>query len=87
MTNTATAEPGKILTATQAAAFLGMSLSYLYKLTHNRTLAYFKPNGKMLYFLESDLVAWVTSNRIASATEIEQLATDYVATSKKGGMR
>lgn len=87
MANTATAEPGKILTATQAAEFLGMSLSYLYKLTHNRTLAYFKPNGKMLYFLESDLVAWVTSNRIAPSVEIEQQATDYVVAGKKGGVR
>jgi len=73
---------GKILTAKQAAEFLGLSLSYLYKLTHGRVLAFFKPNGKLVYFLESDLVQFLTSNRIAPRGEIDQQATDYIVTGK-----
>ena len=81
-----TAIDGKILTAKQAADFLGISLSYLYKLTHGRVLAFFKPNGKLVYFLESDLIQFLTSNRIAPQGEIDQQATDYIVTGKAPSM-
>jgi len=57
---------GKILSARQAADYLGISLSYLYKLTYGRILPYFKPNGKLIYFLEKDLACWLTSKKIPS---------------------
>ena len=77
-----TALTGKILTANQAAEFMGISLSYLYKLTHNRTISFFKPNGKMVYFSEGDLIQYLTSNRVITQKEIDQQATDYIVSGK-----
>jgi excisionase family DNA binding protein len=65
----------------EAAKFLGISLSYLYKLTHTRQIPFYK-RGKMLYFREDQLSAWAFENRIATQQELEQKATDYVI--KKG---
>ena len=33
----------------EAAMFLGISKSALYKMTHNHVIPYFKPNNKMIY--------------------------------------
>jgi len=62
---------GRIFTTYQAAEFLGLSISYLYKLTYRRVLPYYKPNGKKIYFLEADLKLWLTSKRIASTLELD----------------
>ena len=44
-----------VLTANEAAAYLGVSLSCLYKWTMNRTIPHFKPNGKLVYFEREEL--------------------------------
>ena len=44
----------EVLTLEEAAIFLGMSKSSLYKMTHNKVLPYYRPNGKMVYFEKSD---------------------------------
>ena len=59
-------EGSTILSARQAADYLGISLSYLYKLTYGRTIPYYKPNGKLIYFIEADLCFWLTSKKIES---------------------
>ena len=74
-----------VLTATEAAAYLGVSLSCLYKWTMNRTIPHFKPNGKLVYFEREELEKWMMSNRVATAQELEQKA--QTLTSKKGGMK
>lgn len=73
----------KFLTVEEAIQFTGLSKSWLYKLVHQRKVAYSKPNNKLIYFLKSDLEAYVLSNRIPSKQEIEQRAIDYVVNNKK----
>jgi len=63
-TNQATNED-KFLTAKQAAEYLGIRISYLYKLTHQKTFPYYKPNGKLVYFLQSDLLNFLSGNRVS----------------------
>lgn len=75
------------LTAKQAVEFLGITQSYLYKLTHKRVLPFYKPFGKMVYFKQSDLTAFFERGRIAPSEEIEQQASDYALTARKGGRR
>lgn len=75
-----TALTGKILTANQAAEFMGITKSYLYKLTHSRAISFFKPNGKMVYFSEGDLIQYLTNIRVITQRDIEQQATDYIVT-------
>lgn len=39
----------------EAAAFLHVSVSYIYKLTHKKLIPYYKPFGKKIYFLKKEL--------------------------------
>ena len=69
----------------QAAAFLGLSQSYLYRLTSKRRIPHYKSRGgKRVYFDPEDLQAWAYGRKVEadglsdSAKEIEQQAIDYI---------
>ena len=47
--------PTKPLTLKEAAEFLDLSQSHLYKLTSERKIPHFKPNGKKIYFDDMSL--------------------------------
>ena len=67
-----------------ACVYLGCSSSYLYKLTHRKSIPYYKPNGKMIYFKKLDLEQYLLRNRIKSIEEIENEASQYVVNGRKG---
>lgn len=75
----------EVLTAAEAAKYMGITLSYLYKLTMRRQIPHYKPMGKMCYFKRAELIEWLTANRVATAEEIGQQAATYCI--KKGGLR
>lgn len=66
-------------TVRQAAAYLDVSTSYLYKLTSQQLIPHYKPTGKRLYFRRSDLDAFLFNKRIRTRTEIETDAANRVA--------
>lgn len=72
----------QVLTSREAAAYLGISLSHLYKLTMRQEIPHYKPEGKLLYFDLNEVEAWARRNRIASATELEEQALNRC---RKGG--
>lgn len=67
------------LTFDEAATFIGLSKSYLYKLTSTRRIPHYKPSGKLCYFDRTELEAWVKQNRVCTNEEIEQRADNYLA--------
>lgn len=73
----------EVLTSDEAARYMGISKSYLYKLTMRGEIPHFKPMGKMCYFNRIELEQWLQRNRIATSEEIEQEAQNYCM--KKGG--
>lgn len=75
----------EVLTSDEAAQYMGISKSYLYKLTMRQQIPHFKPMGKMCYFNRLELEGWLQSNRVATAEEISQQAQAYCI--KKGGRR
>ena len=80
----------EVLTVDEAARYMGVSKSYLYKLTMQGKVPFSKPLGKMCYFNRMELEAWLMSNRVATADEISDRARSYCAThtrttTKKGG--
>ena len=77
----------EVLSADEAARYCCISLSHLYKLTSARKIPYHKPEGKMLYFLRSDLDAWLLSNRVATMDELDQQARVCEPNIKKKGGR
>lgn len=75
----------EVLTSDEAARYLGISKSYLYKLTMKQQIPHYKPMGKMCYFNRVELESWLQSNRVATADEINQQAQTFCM--KKGGKR
>lgn len=67
------------LNVEEAARYLDLSPSYLYKLTSRGEIPHYKPNGKRLYFLKSDLRKWILRGRVAPQEEIEAEAATRVA--------
>ena len=67
----------EVLTSDEAARYMGVSKSYVYKLTMNQQIPHYKPMGKMCYFNRLELEQWLQNNRVATAMEIEQRAQAY----------
>ena len=59
----------EVLTSDEAARYMGISKSYLYKLTMKQEIPHYKPMGKMVYFNRVELENWLQSNRIATKLE------------------
>lgn len=75
----------EVLTTKEAANYLGISLSYLYKLTSRGEIPHSKPMGKVCFFSRPELEEWAkNTNRVASAEEIASRASNYLT--KKGGV-
>ena len=75
----------EVLTSDEAAKYMGVSKSYLYKLTMRQQIPHYKPMGKMCYFNRLELEQWLQSNRVSTSTEISQQVQAYCM--KKGGAK
>ena len=74
----------KPLTFNEAAQYLDISKSYLYKLTCSNKIPHYKPQGKRLYFAKSELDTWIFRNQVKTTGAIEQEADDLVNGGKRG---
>ena len=64
----------EVLNLEEAASFLGIAKSTLYKMTHENRIPFYKPAGKLIYFEKSVLLDWIRSNRIMSEAELQEEA-------------
>ena len=67
----------EILTSDEAAIYLGISKSCLYKLTWSKNIPYYKPNGKLCFFKRVELNNWIEQNRCATASELADEAQEF----------
>ena len=78
-----------VLTVDEAARYMGIAKSTLYKMMMRREIPYSKPNGKVCFFNRQELEAWLMSNRVATSDEIRDKARAYCAHTRtnktKGG--
>lgn len=74
-----------ILTCDEAARYIGVSKSHLYKLTMARKIPHYKPNGKLCYFNRAELEEWLQTNRVATAQELAGKAKTYCAANRREG--
>lgn len=63
----------RMLTTPEAALYLGIAKSTLYKHTSAGNIAYYKPNGKLIMFSRTDLNKWLEANRIPSNEELQNM--------------
>lgn len=73
----------EILTIEEAAEFLSVSKSYLYKQTSAQAIPDYKPTGKRCYFKRSELEEWILAGRIYTKSEIAQRANAYCLKTRK----
>lgn len=64
----------EVLNLEEAATFLGIAKSTLYKMTHLNQLPYFKPSGKLIFFEKKKLIEWVRGAKSMSVDEIKEEA-------------
>ncbi len=72
----------QIFNFVEGCQYIGLSESYIYKLTSTNRIPFFRPTGKLIYFKREDLDAWLLRNRQSSVEEIQQLASQVTL---KGG--
>lgn len=70
----------EVLNANQAASYLDISLSHLYRLTSERRLQYYKPGGGRIYFRKSELDAYILARPVSTREEIKILADRFINT-------
>lgn len=61
----------KILNHKEAALYLSISDSYLHKLRKASKVAYYQPNGKLIYFKREDLDSYMMQNRHRDISELK----------------
>lgn len=64
-----------VLNVAECSAFTGLSVSYIYKLTHTGKIPHSKPNGKLVFFDRKKVEEWLLSNPV----ETEADRTNFVA--------
>lgn len=67
-----TLQKREVLTLEEAAEYLSVSESHLYKLTSAKEIPCSKPTGKKLYFKRVELNEWMLSNRILTLLFLPQ---------------
>lgn len=72
----------EVLTADEAAQYIGMTKSALYKLTSTRQIPFSKPNGKNCFFKRTELEAWLMSNPVATVADLNGQAQAYCIRNK-----
>jgi len=68
----------EVLNFNEACDYLDISNSHLYKLTSQKKIPHYCPQGKRLYFNRVELDRWLQQNRQITMEEIEEHASDYV---------
>jgi len=59
------------ITISEAAALINLSVPTLYGLTHRRKIPSYR-KGKRLYFLKSELLAWLKAGRRSTIDEMKE---------------
>lgn len=75
-----------VLNIGDVALLTGFSKATIYMYTCNKKIPHYK-QGNTLFFDRQEIEDWLKQNRIATAKEIDQNATNYVVTGRmrKGG--
>ena len=68
----------ELLTFNEALVYMGVSKSFLYKLTHQEKISFSKPSGKLIYFKKSDLDNWMLQNKNEGINDLESQLDNYL---------
>lgn len=67
-----------VLTFAEVVVYTGYKESYLYKLTSKNLIPHYKPEGKMIFFDRTELIAWLKRNPRKTLKEIDENVEKYI---------
>jgi excisionase family DNA binding protein len=73
-----TIQQKELLTIDEAAYFLGLSASRLYKMTSNKEIPHYKPGGKIIYLRRQELEEWILEGKVTSINDIVDDMESYL---------
>lgn len=73
-----------ILSVDECAELLGLSVSYLYRLTSEKRVPHYKPHGKKIYFRREEIIEWALSNRVTPDGEITDRIRTHARRARRG---
>lgn len=73
----------EILTLEEAAEYLQLSKSCLYKMTSSKEIPYYVPGGKKIYFRRIELDNWILNSKVNSVNESDLEVENYLGRTKK----
>ncbi|MEG1590598.1 MULTISPECIES: helix-turn-helix domain-containing protein [Chryseobacterium] len=62
----------EILSFKESIEFMDVSKSFLYKMTSEGKINFFKPNNGKVYFRKDDLENWMMQNEVKSIASLEE---------------
>ena len=68
----------EVLNLEEAAIFMGISKSSLYKMTYKHELPFYRPNGKLIFFEKAELLKWMRKTAVKSEEQIEDAAKSKI---------
>jgi excisionase family DNA binding protein len=72
-----------ILNFQEAAIYIDLSTSYLYKLTCKGEIAFYKPQGKKIWFRREELEQWLLRHKNKTSDELSREAATHVTLGSK----
>ena len=70
----------EVLTVDDVAQILGTTKNNIYRMAHERTIPFYKPQNGKIYFKRTEIEQWQLRNRKASIYETQQQAAKYCVT-------
>jgi excisionase family DNA binding protein len=68
----------EILSLEEAAEYLKLSKSCLYKMTSAKEIPYYVPGGKKIYFRRIELDNWILNSKVNSVNELDFETENYI---------
>jgi len=72
-----------VLSISEASEYTGYSMSFLYKLTHFKKIAFYKPNGRKVFFERDVLDAYLRQGLVETSEQIEQKLMSNIGRRRK----
>ena len=73
----------QVLTRSDVAILTGLTTATIYKLTTERRIPHYKPNGRLLYFDRKEIEEWMKQNRVGTTQEAERETAKYLIKKKR----
>lgn len=68
----------EFLDVKEAAGYLNLSTSTLYKMTSRKELPHYIPGGKKIYFRKRELDEWISEAKVTTIEEVNRKVDDYL---------